>query len=745
MKEIDHRYLAPPSWRNTADARLHERALICGASSAILGGTARPIIGQSLHADRLSFTARARSKRRSGRGGVVNSAPAIRRVSMAPHKLERNPFRRFTRMFRDKPAEKGRQSSGAKSAPQARCSRAPRWAVARGRRILLMLLVLTQTAISIWSLTQTFSSPQLNVLHIAIVLVFAVLFSWIAFSFWTNLAGFYWLWRNRNAQAHDVDSTQPPRGRTALVMPICDEEVARCFAGIEAMYRSLAGTGEIAKFEFFILSDSGAERQLEEELAWQQTCRAVGGHGKIFYRRRRVNIKRKSGNVADFLRRWSGYYDYLIVLDADSLMAGETMVQLARRMDASPQVGIVQTVPAIVNRASLFARVQQFANRVFSPLSGASLHFWQANESAYWGHNAIIRVEPFVKHCALAKLPGRAPLGGEILSHDFVEAALMGRAGMEIRIALDIPGSYEDSPPSLLDELKRDRRWCQGNLQHLRLLFADGIKAGHRAIFAMGVMAYVSALLWAVFLILNSFEAASEALSPLSYFSAEPSLFPIWPQWRPQWAIALASTTALMLFLPKLLSLLLIVRSGEARQFGGALPLAVSVLLEMGLSTLLAPLRMWFHSKFVLLTLLGSPIPWHNQQREERGIDWLVALRGLWVSTLVGGGWIAVMYGLHSGALIWLAPVAIPLLFSVPLSVLSSRVSLGRASRRWRLFLVPEEISPPDVLNELGRAMERQECRNFAAGFQSNHSRTKVARNDWRGDNLSWPAESARK
>ena len=268
----------------------------------------------------------------------------------------------------------------------------------------------------------------------------------------------------------------------------------------------------------------------------------------------------------------------MIVFDADSVMAGETLVRLARIMDRHPEAGIVQTAPTTVNCDSFFGRLQQFASRAYGPMLTAGLRFWQLGESYYWGHNAILRIAPFVEYCGLSRLPGKPPLGGEILSHDFVEAALMGRAGWEVWVLHDLPGSYEESPPTLADELKRDRRWCQGNLQHLRLLFGDGIRWGHRAIFTMGVMAYASALLWFAFLVLNTVEIALQSLLPPIYFSSEPNLFPVWPQWHPEWAIALLSTTAVLLFLPKLLSLLLILRNREAHLFGGIIPLCASIV-----------------------------------------------------------------------------------------------------------------------------------------------------------------------
>src|SRR5438132_5950843 len=248
----------------------------------------------------------------------------------------------------------------------------------------------------------------------------------------------------------------------------------------------------------------------------------------------------------------------MLVLDADSVMSGTSLTALVRMMEANPTAGIIQTAPRAAGRDTLYARVQQFATRVYGPLFTAGLHFWQLGESHYWGHNAVIRVAPFMRHCALGRLPGRGALAGEILSHDFVEAALMRRAGWAVWIAYDLPGSYEEMPPNLIDELKRDRRWCQGNLMNFRLFLMKGLHVAHRAVFMSGVMAYLSALLWFVFLLLSTALLAVYTLSEPKYFVRPYQLFPLWPEWHPECAIALFGATALLLFLPKILSVLLI-------------------------------------------------------------------------------------------------------------------------------------------------------------------------------------------
>ena len=653
------------------------------------------------------------------------SAPEIRRISMVSSKLEFGLWRWLRQKLRNRAERTGEPSLAADSVANEVSNSADvqtGWRrAAKRRRLALAFVVVGQTALASWSLGRTFSNPELSALQVAIIVNFSILFSWISFSFWSNVAGFWTLWRGAGAgrladeAKRSVD--QPLHSRTALVMPICNEDVSRCLAAIEAVYLSLARSGELEHFEFFLLSDtSDAERQAEEQIAWAKTCRNVDGFKRIFYRHRRNNVKRKSGNIADFLRRWAVNYDYMVVLDADSIMSGENLAQLARLMERHPKVGIIQTVPTIVNGQSLFARAQQFASRCYGTLFSAGLHFWQLGESYYWGHNAIIRVAPFVKHCGLARLSGNPPLGGEILSHDFVEAALMGRAGWEVWLALGLSGSYEESPPSLLDELKRDRRWCQGNLQHLRLWLGNGIRAGHRAILVMGVMAYASALLWLSFLSLNAIELVATSLIAPVYFSPQPSLFPIWPEWHPEWALALVGTTALLLLLPKLLSFLLIVKNRQAPLYGGLVCLSASIALEIFLSTLLAPIRMWFYSKFVLLTLLGRQIRWKTQCRTDNATGWREAINAHGFSAVLASGWVVIMFWINPAVLWWLLPVSTALSLSVPLSVYLSRPSLGQAAKRRGLFQVPEESHLPPVVAAAQSIYEQRRGQDFPGG-----------------------------
>jgi membrane glycosyltransferase len=644
------------------------------------------------------------------RDGRLWSAPKLTRRAMVPEHIERRfLLRLFGLQRKSKPVTSPHPDTPLYGSPLRQMRRHLPWTrVARRRRLLLAILVLIPSTIASGFMVNVLPHQGRTWLELAIVIFFGALFGWISIGFWTALLGFFTLVRRRDRFAiTDLDGQEVgeigPDARTAIAMPICEEPVDRVFAGLKAIHRSLERAGGLHHFHFFILSDtSDPGLAVKEEEAWFRWCSEVGGFGRIFYRRRKVRLKRKSGNVADFCRRWGKQYRYMIMLDADSVMSGETLVRLLHLMERHPNVGMIQTAPTAVNRRSLLARVQQFASRVYGPMFAAGLHYWQLGDGQYWGHNTIIRVAPFMDHCGLPKLPGTPPLGGDIMSHDFVEAALMGRAGWNLWLAYDLSGSYEEVPSTLLEEMKRDRRWCQGNLQHLRLLFTEGLFGAHRALFLNGVLSYVSALLWFAFLTLSTVEAIQNVFWQHEYFPHGPSLFPDWPIWHPDWALWLMAVIGMILFFPKVLSIVLIVlKRRTSRSYGGVTRLSLSVLLEILLSSLLAPIRMVFHSRFVMMNLLGRTVSWRSQGREDAETGWREAVRHHGLDTLFASAWGVSLYLLNPDYFWWVTPIILALIVSVPVSVYASRVGLGDRTRRWGLFLIPEESKPPAELVDL--------------------------------------------
>ncbi|HOW77567.1 MAG TPA: glucans biosynthesis glucosyltransferase MdoH [Candidatus Competibacteraceae bacterium] len=584
------------------------------------------------------------------------------------------------------------------------------------RRVIFFVLVTLTTLIALGLLVSVFQPDGFSPMELLLLLLYTILFAWICISFWTAFMGFWVLLFGRDRWAisrQSPDTSPDPMAappRTAILMPIYNEDSERVFAGLRAIHRSLATTGQLDRFDFFILSDTrDPDVWVEEELRWQDMVRALDGKGRIFYRNRPENTSRKSGNLEDFCTRWGGRYRYMIVLDADSIMQGETLVEMVRLMELHPRVALIQTPPVPVNRESLFARILQFASSLYGRMFTAGLNYWQLGESNYWGHNAIIRIQPFLDYCGLPKLPGREPFGGEILSHDFVEAALLRRAGWEVWLAYDLVGSYEEIPPTLIDYAKRDRRWCQGNLQHLRLAFSKGLNALSRLHFLMGVMSYAASPLWLLFLIATGVEAYLQTQQELVYFFGE--------NWQPVWPVSFAveMTTVLlvtltMLFLPKLLALLLLLKDRQLRRaYGGMLGATLSVLLETIFSVLTAPVLMLFQTKFVLAILMRKAVGWPPQQRGDHQTGFTEAVLAHGGHTLIGvvAGVLSYLY--VPAFFWWFIPVLLGLGLAIPVSMLSSSMALGRRARQWGLFMTPEETESPTVLRDLEDGLRENE------------------------------------
>ncbi len=579
-------------------------------------------------------------------------------------------------------------------------------------RPIFFLLTMLTTLGAMSLLSAAIQDGGITPLELALLILYAILMLWITASFWTAALGFVRILRRQRQPA--VSKTAPLLNdlnepfRTAIVMPVYNEDPERVFAGLRATYQSLVETGQADGFEVFVLSDTrDPDVWVQEEMQWRRWAREVGEPARIFYRNRVENTARKSGNLAEFCRNWGGRYRYMIVLDADSIMAGETLVEMVRRMEADPRLALVQVPPVPVNRSSLFARMLQFAGSLYGSMFAAGLSYWQQNTANFWGHNAIIRVRPFTEHCGLPQLPGNEPFGGEILSHDFVEAALLARAGWKVQLADDLGGSYEEIPPTLIDYAKRDRRWCQGNLQHSRLVLARGFKGASRIHFIMGVMSYLASPLWLLFLIATGIEAYFHSLTVPVYFFGD-NVLPVWPQ---SYAVEMATVlwvTLTLLFLPKVLSLVLLAFDPAlARRFGGLPKAALSVLIESFFSVLLAPVLMLFQSKFVAAILLRTTVGWPTQERGDHQTGFAEAVGAHSVHTLV-----AVVTGTATYLYVpdffwWFTPVLAGLALSIPVSMLTSRIALGQWARRLGLFLTPEESAEPRVLALLEQQLQQ--------------------------------------
>ncbi len=550
---------------------------------------------------------------------------------------------------------------------------------------------------------EAISVGRTSTLQYTLLVVFVPTFAWIALSSTSALAG----WLPGIGFRRQRDGALPDK--TALVMPVYNEGSAETTAGLLAMARGLVEAGHGERFEVFVLSDTNdPEVWMRETAAIRALRDELAGAMPVWYRRRHRNTARKSGNVEDFVKRWGARYDAFVLLDADSVMAPQALVALARELHADRRLALLQTVPQLAGGRGLWARMQQFAGRVYGPVVARGVAAWQGFDGNYWGHNAILRTRAFAESCGLPELRGRKPFGGPILSHDFVEAALLRRAGWAVRMDAGLEGSFEGSPPSLLDVAQRDRRWAQGNLQHSKLVGASGLAPVSRVHLIMGILSYVASPMWLGLMIVGLALAIVAYLRPVDYFSSPFQLFPDWPRFDSARLLYLFGLSLAVLLLPKALGMIRALFHGELRQgCGGAARLCASGLFELVVSSLYAPILMLMQTRQIVEILRGRDSGWNPQRRGDGGTPWGEAIRRHAGHTLVGLGTVALVFFAAKPLMAWMAPTLLGLAFAIPLSRSSGSRSLGEALRGRGLLRTPEETSPPAVLVERDLALAR--------------------------------------
>lgn len=525
----------------------------------------------------------------------------------------------------------------------------------------------------------------------AAILLSSLLGAWLAFGFIGAAAGFLTAFAGKRPRA--IAGRSPSGSRTAILLPVYNEDPGLVLSAIQAMAEEVRDAGLAACCDFFILSDTRHEDVARAEASGVLRVRArTAGAPQIFYRRRAENIDRKAGNIGEWVENYGADYDYMVVLDADSLMSGAAIAELIARMDADARLGLLQTVPSIVNAATPFARLQQFANRLYGPVFARGQEWWSGPEGNYWGHNAIIRVDAFARCAKLPHLSGPRPFGGHIMSHDFVEAALLRRGGWAVRTITGLAGSYEESPPTLLDTAARDRRWCQGNLQHVRVLAGAGLHWVSRMHLLCGILAYVAPLLWLVLLVNGAM------VWPEQHIGAGSSAY--------NCVVALFAVSLGLLAAPKAMALVLALRDPELRRgFGGASRLILGVVAETIGSILMTPVMMVMQSAAVVEVLVGRDSGWSPQHRQGMELSRKDAWRAHGGHVLLGAIGAVGAFFLSKNFLIWTSPVFLSLMLSALLSVKTSRPRSADSAAP--LFQIPEDVEPPRVLT---RARELREA-----------------------------------
>jgi membrane glycosyltransferase len=565
----------------------------------------------------------------------------------------------------------------------------------RTRRLVFLALVVATVAALAALMVRALDADGLDAVDWAMLAAFAVTLPWTAVGFWNAVIGLVLMLAHRDPAAVATPVAAlglepvPIDTRTALLVCIRNEDPQRLERNVDAMLSGLAALPEASRLELCLLSDSDRADLLPREAAVAAAlARRHGASLPVSYRRRTDNPGFKAGNLREFCERRGREFDFAVVLDADSVMSPAAILRLIRVMQADPRLGIVQSLVVGLPNASPFARTFQFGMRLGMRSYTLGSAWWQGDCGPYWGHNAILRLAPFTEHCALPRLPGRGPLSGPILSHDQVEAVLMRRSGHEVRVLPLEDGSWEENPPTLLEFVRRDLRWCQGNMQYGRLLGLPGLHPLSRVQLLLAMLMFVGSPAWIAFVLLATFR---DLVLPASG-----------PAFRADVGALLFVIVLGMAFAPKIASVLATLASrARRREFGTPPRFLAGVALETLFSMALAPVMAVAHTVFIAGLAFGRTIGWSSQVRDGHVVPLGAALRALWIPTLLGAALLAWFLRTVPVHALWFAPFWAPLLLAAPFASLTAWPALGAALVRGRIAAIPEEIAPPPELLRL--------------------------------------------
>lgn len=553
------------------------------------------------------------------------------------------------------------------------------------RRWLFGVLVGATVAALLWLGAVACAPLSSLVLKAAVLAPLAAVLPWMVVGFWNAMIGLAIMRLASdplavvNPAAVKVRGDEPITASTAILLCIRNEPPGPLFPPLGAMMSDLLDAGVIDRFHVYVLSDTTDPRIASDE---ETGCRALAasfaGRVALSYRRREHNAGFKAGNIRDFCDRWGERHDFAITLDADSVMPASAILRMVRIMQATPRLGILQGLVIGMPTLSAFARLFQFGMRLGMRSYTLGSAWWQGDCGPYWGHNAALRVKPFSAHCELPVLAGKGALAGSVLSHDQLEAVLMRRGGYEVRVLPEETLGFEQNPPTLMEFVRRDLRWCQGNLQYARVLTLPRLRPISRAQLGLAILMFLGSPAWLMLF------AAPTALMMLA---GDPGKV-----LRADAAAAVFGLILLMWYSPKLATMIdVLARPDLRRAFGGTMLFLANMVIEFGFSLLLMPILWFEHTRFMIGLLFGRAAGWPPQTREVHALPWRLAVRRLWPQTVLG---VATL-----GGLAVLAPAAIPyalvvaggLALSIPLAVITALPAVGRVLVRMGVGRLPEE------------------------------------------------------
>jgi membrane glycosyltransferase len=562
------------------------------------------------------------------------------------------------------------------------------------RRLVFLALVTVSIATLLVLAALTLSAGGFGTGDAVLLGLFGLTTPWLAVGFWNSVIGLALMLGARDVSAFLIPEAARPRrpasitASTAILMCVRNEAADRVVRNLDTMIADLAAEGCAERFHVYILSDtSRSDLAATEQAAFDALQRKWAGRFAVSYRRREANTGFKAGNIRDFLERWGDGHELMVTLDADSFMTAAGILRLVGIMQRAPRLGILQSLVIGMPTTSAFARLFQFGMRLGLRSWTIGSAWWQGDCGPYWGHNAILRVAPFKQHCAIEPLAGKGILSGHILSHDQIEAALMRRAGYEVRVLPEEDLGWEENPPTLIEFLRRDQRWLQGTLQYVFFLGLPGLRPVSRIQLLFAMLMFTGSPAWiGLWLLGTAMLAATPQTS--AFLDAH-------------YGVPLLTLILVMWFAPKVATIIdVLCRPALHRGFGGPLRFVSSVVAETAFWLMLSPIMWTCHTLFFAGLPFGKVIGWGAQLRDDHAISWSTAFAKLWPQTLLGAGGLLAVALSH--------PMVLPLVFvliaggpllAVPLCVVTSWLSVGLALQRIGIGCLPEETEPPAALS----------------------------------------------
>lgn len=585
-----------------------------------------------------------------------------------------------------------------------------------GRRLVFAVLVVATIAAMMVLAALALAPGGFSLVDVVLLATFALTLPWTVVGFWNAMIGLIVMLCSGDPAAAVLPASatltgdEPLVGSTAILVCIRNEPTDRVLRNLEPLLAGLAEAGAGKHFHLYILSDTDNGALVADEEARCAKLRAEWqDRVAVTYRRRASNDGFKAGNIADFCARWGDRHDFAVTLDVDSVMPAAAVLRLVRLIASDPKIGILQALVIGLPSSSGFARLFQFGMRLGMRSYTIGSAWWQADCGPYWGHNAILRLKPFIAHCELSALPDGGPLAGHVLSHDQIEAVLMRRAKYEVRVWPDEDLGFEENPPTLIEFIRRDLRWCQGNMQYFSFIGLRGLHAVSRWQLAFAILMFITSPAWIATITLGVLAVA---------FAAEPAALVDGGPGR-----ALFWSVLAMWFAPQIATALhILVRPQLRRRFGGAVHFAVSVGAALAFNLLLAPLMWLAHTIFLARLAFGREIGWRGQARDEHAVPVALAVRMLWPQTLFGCGAILIVALTDPAALPYVLAVTAGPALAVPFAVVTSQRAFGRLLMRTRLAALPEEIAPPPILRAIGLPALAAAPAPFRRGVEAPHA-----------------------